>query len=152
MSVITPGSWPTPLLNAVRTSNRHLLNPLMLRLAGRKHWYAAAIHHTGRRSGKPYATPIVAEDFERGFVVPLPYGTRVDWLQNVLAAKKATIAWQGKTYNVLHPEIIDAASAMDLLSSRRQRLFAGLGIEHYLRLAAVPPPARRGRAAHPSSL
>ncbi len=30
-------SWPKPLRNAVRVSNRYLLNPLMLRFAGRKH-------------------------------------------------------------------------------------------------------------------
>jgi deazaflavin-dependent oxidoreductase (nitroreductase family) len=152
MSAITPGSWPKPLLNAVRTSNRYLLNPLMLRLAGRKHWYAAAVHHTGRRSGKPYATPVVAERSANGFVVPLPYGTRVDWLQNVLAAGQASIAWQGETYTVLHPKIIDATAAMDLLSSQRQRALSRLGIEHYLELTAAPARDRRGRAAHPSSL
>ena len=37
------------------------------------------------------------------FVVPLPYGTRVDWLRNVLAARRATIDAQGKTYNVVEP-------------------------------------------------
>ncbi|HUH69305.1 MAG TPA: nitroreductase, partial [Mycobacterium sp.] len=57
----------------------------MLRLAGRKHWYASAIRHAGRRSGKQYATPVVADRVADGFVIPLPYGTRVDWLQNVLA-------------------------------------------------------------------
>ena len=29
--------------NYVRVFNKHLLNPLMLRLAGRKHWYASVI-------------------------------------------------------------------------------------------------------------
>nr|WP_324679268.1 hypothetical protein [Mycobacterium sp. 663a-19] len=81
MITLAPESWPAPLLNAVRASNRHLLNPLMLRLAGHTHWYAAAIRHTGRRSGKQYATPVVAERVPDGFVIPLPYGTRVDWLQ-----------------------------------------------------------------------
>src|SRR5215218_6462770 len=62
-----------PVVNAVRTFNKHVFNPAMVRLAGRRHWYAAAIRHKGRRSGKEYATPVVAELVEDGFIVPLPY-------------------------------------------------------------------------------
>jgi deazaflavin-dependent oxidoreductase (nitroreductase family) len=135
---MTPGSWPKPLLNAVRRSNKHLLNPLMLHLAGHKHWYASAIHHTGRRSGKQYATPVVVERFAEGFVVPLPYGTQVDWLLNILAAGRASISSQGQRYDVVRPEVIDAAAAMRLLSTQRQRYFARLGIEHYLKVTDAP--------------
>ncbi|BBX46694.1 hypothetical protein MCOO_27090 [Mycobacterium cookii] len=110
----------------------------MLRLAGRRHFYAAAIHHTGRRSGARYATPVVVERFAGGFVVPLPYGTRVDWVLNVLAAGTASISSQGETSTVNHPEIIDTAAAMSLLSTRRQRYFARLGIEHYLKVLDAP--------------
>lgn len=106
----------------------------MLRLAGRKHWYASAIHHTGRRSGKAYATPVVAERFADGFVVPLPYGTRVDWLLNILAAGRASVSSQGENYDVAHPEVIDAPAAMRLLSPERQRSFSRLGIEHFLKV------------------
>jgi deazaflavin-dependent oxidoreductase (nitroreductase family) len=104
---LTPGSWPKPLLNAVRASNRYLLNPVMLRLAGRKYWYASAVRHTGRRSGKQYVTPVVADRVADGFAIPLPYGARVDWLQNVRAAGRATIASQGESYDVVQPEVID---------------------------------------------
>ena len=81
----------TPLKNAVRVFNKHVLNPVMMNLAGRKHWYAAVIRHTGRRSGKSYATPVVADRVADGFILPLPYGTGVDWLRNVLAAGRATV-------------------------------------------------------------
>ena len=47
------------VLDTVRVFNKHLLNPAMLLVAGRKHWYAGVIEHTGRRSGKNYATPVV---------------------------------------------------------------------------------------------
>ena len=49
------------VLDNVRAFNKRLLNPLMLRLAGRKYWYASVIEHTGRRSGKHYATPVATE-------------------------------------------------------------------------------------------
>lgn len=138
MRTLAPGSWPTPLLNAVRASNKHLLNPLMLRLAGHKHWYAAAIRHTGRRSGKQYATPVVVERVPDGFVIPLPYGPRVDWLQNVLAAGRATVSSQGESYDVAQPEIIDAAAALPLLSDQRRRTFQRVGIEQYLKVKDQP--------------
>ena len=134
MSALLPEAWPKPLLGAIPVSNRYLLNPLMLRLAGRKHWYASTIHHTGRRSGKQYATPVVADRVDGGFVIPLPYGTGVDWLQNVLATGHATISSQGESYDVAQPEVIDASVALPVLSADRQRTFSRLGIGHYLRV------------------
>lgn len=135
---LAPGSWPTPLLDAVRTSNRYLLNPLMLRLAGRKNWYAAAIKHTGRRSGKQYTTPVVAERIADGFVIPLPFGIRVDWLRNVLAAGRTTISSRGENYEVAQPEIIDAAAALPMLSAQRRRTLQRIGIEQFLRVRDQP--------------
>jgi deazaflavin-dependent oxidoreductase (nitroreductase family) len=125
-------------LNAVRVSNKYLLNPVMLRLAGHKHWYAAAIRHTGRRSGKQYTTPVVADRMTDGFVIPLPYGTKVDWLHNVLAAGRATISSGGESYDVVQPEVIDAGAALPVLSARRRRTFQRVGIEQYLRVKDEP--------------
>ncbi|OCB33377.1 nitroreductase [Mycobacterium malmoense] len=142
MSALLPEAWPKPLLGAIRLHNKYLLNPLMLRLAGRKHWYASTVRHTGRRSGKEYTTPVVADRTADGFVVPLPYGTRVDWLQNVLAAGRATISSRGESYQVAQPEVIDAATALPMLSAEHKRTFARLGIEHYLEVRDAAPPAR----------
>jgi deazaflavin-dependent oxidoreductase (nitroreductase family) len=116
----------------VRTFNKYVLNPAMLQLAGRKHWYASVIRHTGRKSGRSYVTPVVADPVSDGFVVPLPYGTGVDWVRNVLAAGRATITSTGSTYDVVAPEIIDATSAAALLSPRRRRGFRRLGIDKFL--------------------
>lgn len=134
------------LKNAVRVFNKHLLNPAMMRLAGRKHWYASVIEHTGRRSHQMYATPVVADRVPDGFIIPLPYGVGVDWLRNVLAAKRATVGTQGQTYEVADPEIIDAATALPVLSPKRRRVWQLVGIEQYVRLklASSRPTAARG--------
>ncbi|MFY9920527.1 MAG: nitroreductase/quinone reductase family protein [Mycobacterium sp.] len=124
----------TPVMDAVRTFNKYVLNPAMLHLAGRKHWYAAVIRHTGRRSGKNYATPVVADRVTDGFIVPLPYGTGVDWLRNVLAAGRAAITVDGRTDDVVEPEIIDAATAAPQLSARRRRAFQRFHIDNYLKV------------------
>jgi deazaflavin-dependent oxidoreductase (nitroreductase family) len=131
---LAPGTWPRPLLRAVRISNKYLLNPVMGTLAGRKNWYAAVIRHTGRRSGKQYSTPVVADRVQDGFIIPLPYGSRVDWLQNVLAAGRASVSAKGETHDVTEPEVIDAATALPMLSPRRRRAFEHVGIAQYLKV------------------
>jgi deazaflavin-dependent oxidoreductase (nitroreductase family) len=120
--------------DSARQFNKYVLNPAMMRLAGRKHWYAGVIRHTGRHSGKEYATPVVAEEVSDGFLVPLPYGTKVDWLRNVLAAGRATIQVSGQRYDVANPEIIDAASAAPQLSARRRREFGRYRIGNFLKV------------------
>lgn len=103
----------------------------MLHLAGRRHFYASVIRHRGRSSGRTYATPVVAERVGDGFVVPLPYGTEVDWLRNVAAAGTATITSDGQSFSVGAPEIVDAAEAAPWLSARRRRAFERFGIARF---------------------
>lgn len=138
----------SPLTDALRTFNKYVLNPAMLLLAGRKWWYAGVIRHTGRRSGKSFATPVVVTPIAGdGFVIPLPYGIRVDWLRNVQAAGKATVTVDGESYEVRDPEVITAAAAASLLPDRRRREFARFGIGHYVRMQRAnfrkPATARR---------
>jgi len=121
----------------LRTFNKHILNPMMLTLAGRRHWYAAALHHTGRRSGRPYTTPVVAQPVPDGFVIPLPYGAQVDWLRNVLAAGHASIDVRGRRYIIMNPQIVDAAAVFPLLPIRLQRTWRRFHIEQYLRVRAL---------------
>ena len=135
-----PDHTMTPVRDAVRTFNKYLLNPAMLLLAGRKHWYAAVIRHTGHRSGKNYATPVVADQMADGLILPLPYGTGVDWLRNVLAAGQATVTVGGQTYEVAEPEIIDAATAGPQLSPRRRRAFQRFSIHSFVKLRLAKQP------------
>ena len=58
---LAPGTWPAPLLHAIRISNKFLLNPIMGALAGRKNSYAAVIRRTGRKSGKQFSTAVGAD-------------------------------------------------------------------------------------------
>ena len=132
-----PNTITRPLRNVARSLNKHVLNPAMLRMAGRKYWYAAAISHTGRRSGKTYTTPIVADRIAHGFIIPLPYGTSVDWLRNVLASGQATITAGGQSYQVTTPEIVDAASALPQMPPLRRRILHGLNVENYLKVEVV---------------
>ena len=144
--------------DGVRIFNKYVLNPAMMKLAGRRYWYAAVIRHRGRRSGREYATPVVAVPVAGdAFVIPLPYGEGVDWLKNVLAAGGAVIESKGKTCDVALPEVIDAEEAFPLLDERHRRVWRRFGIERYLSLKRVyhDPAAprweelRKFRATHP---
>ena len=90
---------------------KHILNPLMLRRAGRKGFYAAGLHHVGRKSGSHYATPVRADPTSDGFVIPLPYGTNFDWLKNLMAAGSAELVKAGAVLPVDRPELITAVAA-----------------------------------------
>jgi len=125
----------TTTRNAVRVFNKHVLNPAMLHIAGRKHFYASVIHHTGRNSGRRYSTPVVADRVVDGFLVPLPYGTGVDWLKNVQAQQHCTIEHHGQTVAVGDPVVVDAAVALAQLPPRRRQQLKHFGIAHFLHLS-----------------
>ena len=128
------GAFSDPRIrDAVRGFNKRVVNPAMRHLAGRRYWYASLIRHTGRRSGRSYATPVVAVPIPAGLLIPLPYGVGVDWLRNVLAAGTATIVSHGRLYAVTDPQIVDATTAEPLLPARRRREFRRFGIDRYVR-------------------
>lgn len=131
---LAPESWPEPFRGLIRTSNKYLLNPLMLRLAGKRFWYASVVKHTGRRSGKTYSTPVVADRVGQDIIIPLPYGTQVDWVRNVLTAGRTTVVRRGETLTVREPEPIDSSQALPMLPRERRRTFERLHIGHFLRM------------------
>ena len=91
------------ILDAVRRFNKHYFNPLMLKHAGTIHSPFAVIKHIGRQSGKPYATPLIAQPLGERFVFALTYGPNVDWYRNVLAAGKCALLRRGKEYLLENP-------------------------------------------------
>ena len=116
----------TPLKKAVRVFNKHLLNPAMLHLAGRKHWYAAVIRHTGRQSRGRRGRGLFHSS------AAIRHGRRL--LRNLIAAGGATITVGGQTYDVAEPEILDAATAAPQRSPRRRQAFQRFGIDKFVKL------------------
>lgn len=98
----------------MRRVNRAVTNPLMRPLAGLAP-PLAVVRHVGRTSGDAYRTPILALAVEGGFVTPLPYGTDLDWCQNVVAAGRYELQIFGRRVQVENPRIVDAQTALPLL-------------------------------------
>ena len=120
--------------NTVRMFNKYLLNPAMLNLAGRRHWYAAVIRHTGRRSGKSYATPVVADRVAGRLHSSAPVRHRCRLVAQRACCRASGSDGRGETFDVAEPEIIDAATAGPQLSPRRRRAFQRFGIDNFVKV------------------
>jgi deazaflavin-dependent oxidoreductase (nitroreductase family) len=132
------------VLDTVRRVNRTVFNPRQMRSAGAPGAYAAVIHHVGRTSGRPYATPVVATATDDGFVVALPYVERADWVRNVLAAGAATVDHEGGTYEVHRPELVPMAEAETLFVPEEQRAHRMFAVDQCLLLRRADAPGIAG--------
>jgi len=134
---------PGPLVRAVVRPMTKVLNPVIARLAGRRHFrMAAQIHHVGRRSGKEYVTPAGARRAGETIVIPLTFGNRSDWSQNVRAAGGCSIRLNGVDYVATRPRFLALEDAQPLIRSAFTPLerasFRLLGIRQVLSLEARP--------------
>lgn len=123
-----------PILDAVRRFNRAVTNPRVLRSAGSAQARTSVIHHIGRTTGRTYQTPVDAIPTATGFLIALPYGTRADWLRNVLAARAATLVTDGDRVNVDRPTVVATADVVDVIPSRTLRTLRLFGVNECLRL------------------
>ena len=131
-------SWRTrwrPGLDAIRWYNKKIRNPVMLRLGINQ---VTAIHHTGRRSGTDYVTPVWAERIGQSFFIHLPYGTGMDWCRNILAAGGCAVEHDGTLYETDAAVIVPAAEAVPFLPAGMRRVDRLFGVESYLRLDITP--------------
>ncbi len=117
--------------------NKRWTNRVTMLSAGRPHSPYAVIHHVGRRSGQPYATPVITGPVPGGFVIPLGYGDAVDWYRNLRAAGGCTLEWQGNMYTVGSPELVDAATALPAFPRYWRGQLRLYGINRFVKLVNV---------------
>jgi len=127
--------------------SKRFMNPMQLRTAGTPGAYASIIRHRGRVSGTEYETPVGVVADGNAFLVALPYGSRAQWLRNVLAAGSATLVHEGTTYRVDRPELIALANVADRFPASDQRLFRWMRVEDCLRLRDAECAEATSRAA-----
>jgi len=129
---------------------RAVINPRQLRSAGTPGAYAAVIRHRGRSSGTPYETPVGAVAIDDGFLIALVYGSRTNWLRNVLASGSATIVWEGRSFQVDNPEIVPMQAVASHFPPGDQRGFRLLGVDQALRVRRIGSEESVG-PAHPAA-
>ncbi|MBM6400771.1 nitroreductase/quinone reductase family protein [Phycicoccus sonneratiae] len=126
-----------PGLDLLRRIHRRV-RPLMMGSAGRPGRELAAVHHTGRRTGRPYATPVWAHRVGDAFYVGLPYGTTTDWVRNVRAAGGCVVERDGVRHEVAAPSFVGLDGLPPELGPRRAG-FRRLGVTTFLRLEVRSP-------------
>lgn len=117
--------------------HKHVTNPVMVRFFSGRSAHAGLIEHVGRRSGRSYVTPVTAHRSEDTIIVPLPYGTDVDWLRNVQAAGDGVVKLEGRAFYVDEPEVVPVDDVLPLLPSFVTRIVQLHDTEVALRLHVV---------------
>lgn len=116
----------------MRSFNKHILNRVTRMFASFSRGPFAVVRHVGRRSGKPYETPIMVEPTRDGVVIALTYGPEVDWYRNVLAAGHCTLLWHGREYAIEKPEPIAVQTALPAFPQFLRMILRMLDTQHFV--------------------
>jgi len=117
-----------------------VVNPLVLRIAGRRHMpILGVVHHRGRKTGRWYATPLgVRPRVGGGFVIPLTFSQASGWYQNIRAAGCCVITYQGADHTVARPTVVDRAAAGPAYPGYERLALRLIGINEFVSLTSVP--------------
>ena len=112
--------------------NRRVTNPVQRMWAG---WLPpfAIVEHVGRRSGKPYRTPVnvfsTNVDGKPGVAILLTFGPDRDWLKNLTAAGGGRMRHKGQSFAIADPRVVTKAEAAPCVKPGVRRVFARLPFE-----------------------
>ncbi len=134
-----------PMPRTIAHANKLIINPVARILAGRVPGLAV-VEHRGRRSGTTYRTPVLLFRQGDAIVIALTYGSRADWVRNVLASEGATIRDRSGTYRAGTPVVrIDDTAGVRLPGLVRSILARG-DVHEYLHLTRRAGMSRAGHA------
>jgi deazaflavin-dependent oxidoreductase (nitroreductase family) len=146
LSQLTPSAQTdgSPVFRAIRRIAGRPVNAFVVQFAGSRYLQGyGVVHHRGRRSGRAYTTPVIVRPVGHGFVIPLAFGERADWLQNLRAAGGCVIRWNGQAHSVVDPVIIDWLVARPTFAPLQRTIATLLGIKRcvHVRYGAATPGA-----------
>jgi len=98
--------------------------------------------HVGRKSGRHYRTPVNVFRRSGGYVIALTYGSRTDWVENVLAAGGCDLVTRGRTVHLRAPRLFHDSYRRAVLPFVRGMLFL-LRVSDFLDLTEVPDQVPR---------
>jgi deazaflavin-dependent oxidoreductase (nitroreductase family) len=143
---------PSLIVKVVMRPMTKILNPLIVKLAGGRHFHMAAqVRHVGRRSGRTYATPVSARRSGDTVLIALTFGNQSDWSRNIRSAGGGTIRIDGEDFDVTQPQVMSRHEAKPLVQSAFSPLeragFRMLGIRQVMVLRVASAKHAPGAAA-----
>lgn len=121
----------TPLPESLAQINRVALNRITRPFAARLPGFAV-LHHTGRVSGRHYATPLNAWRRNGDVVVALTYGGEVDWLANARATAPSRLVIQGESHVVGPPRDLPTEDGMRAVPAFVRTLLSTLEVTDFV--------------------
>ena len=125
-------------LDRIKVINKHVTNKILIHISGNKFGHFTILSHVGRKSGKLYRIPIIAEPIKNGFVIALTYGKKVDWYENVMGKGSCSLNWKNKEYILINPVFIDKEIGVTAFPAIFRLVLRKMGIQYYLRLVFQP--------------
>ncbi len=112
--------------------NKRVFNPMEIKRGKRP-----TLTHVGRSSGRTYVTPLDAHPVDGGYLFILVYGSKSDWVQNILAAGVATLSRDGKSFELSNPRVISGDVAWPLLGEDVKPPPGFLKVNEFLQMDAA---------------
>jgi deazaflavin-dependent oxidoreductase (nitroreductase family) len=119
-----------PLPRWLARSNRVGFNRVSRHFASRLPGFGV-VHHEGRRTGKPYATPVNVFRRTGGYAIALTYGRESEWTRNVLSAGGAVLTTRGRDRPVANPREVHSP-AREWVPAPVRVVLRVLGVEWFL--------------------
>src|SRR5581483_3410012 len=116
-----------------------VINPVVLRVARFIPFYAV-LEHRGRRSGRLHRTPLAAVRTRDGFLLPLAFGERANWVANLRHQGGANVEWRGRRFAVADPRVVAWDEGKAELSAIERRLAPVFGARSFVHVSARPQP------------
>ena len=126
-----------PIPRTVGRWNKAGLNRVTRRVAPWLPGFGVVVHR-GRRSGRPYQTPVNVFPTPDGYRFALTYGPDTDWVRNVLAAGGCQLRTRGRTMRLVAPRLYHDERRRGIRPVERQILRL-LGVADFLSLRTARP-------------
>jgi deazaflavin-dependent oxidoreductase (nitroreductase family) len=90
--------------------------------------------HQGRKTNRPYRTPVMVFRHGDRFVIALTYGPESQWVQNVLAHGGCDFETRGRTFHLSQPRLVHD-ERRTLMPAAVRLALAILNVSDFLELA-----------------
>jgi deazaflavin-dependent oxidoreductase (nitroreductase family) len=119
----------------LRRFTTQLVNPVTRLFLGRLPG-SGILTHIGRTSGRRYRTPVFVLRRGDDYVFALTYGSRAQWVKNILAAGGCEMRAHGRDIRLVEPELfVDPTRRLMPLSYRIAT--TGVGVREFLSMHAA---------------